>query len=115
MQSDGMRSGPPGPREARGLQIALGCLGFMSMITASLSSIFFFGWVATLRTNPFPFPAAALLGFLPAVVSIGLGAWAWRANRVRKLAPLTAIAGGAFALLFATGFVFFGLVLLRLS
>jgi hypothetical protein len=85
------------------------------MIPATLASMFFFGWVATLRTHPFPFPAPMLLAFLPALISIGLGAWTWRANKVRRLASVTAIAGGAVGLLLAAMFASLGLLLLRLS
>ena len=47
---------------------------------------------------------------MPPIASIALGIWTWRANRVRRMGSVIAIAGGAFGLLFAGGYVLMGLL-----
>ena len=104
----------PGPKDARGWRIGLGCFGFLSMIPAALAGPTLFGWLALGRYESLSFPTSALLLYIPAIASIGLGAWTWRTKRVWWFASLTAILAGAFGLLFAATFAFFGLVV-RLS
>jgi len=101
----------PGPKDARGWQIGLGCFAFLSMIPAAIAGPFLFGWLALGRYEALSFPTAAFLCYLPAVASIGLGMWTWRTKKVRRFASLAAILGGAFGVSFAALFAFFGLVL----
>jgi len=106
----------PGPRAARGLQVALIGLGFAGVIGAALVAAPIFVWVSTLRTaHPWPFPIAALLGLVLPFASIALGAWAWRGRRVRRLASGYAIGAGAVALVIVGGVSALALLLLLLS
>jgi len=102
-----------GVRKELGWRLGLGCMGVVSLISAAFASIFFFAWIALAKTEPFPFPASALLGFVPALASVGIGVWAWRVKKVWWLAAATAIAGGAIGLAFAFGYIIFGLLVLR--
>ena len=106
---------PPGPRDAVGWRNGMSCLGTLSLLCASFASIFFFGWAASAKTQAIPFPAVALLGFVPAVISLALGVWTWRTRRIWWLRSLLAIAGGALGLALAAGFIAFGIVLGRLA
>ena len=108
-----LASSAPGPRQARGWRIGLSCLGVLSLISAAFASIFLFAWVALAKTDPYPFPAPALLGFLPAFAALGLGAWTWRRKKVWWLASLTAVVGGALGLAFAAGYLVFGVLMMR--
>jgi hypothetical protein len=101
----------PGRKDARGWQFGLGCFAFLSMIPAALVGPLLFGWLALGRYEALSFPTAALLGYLPAIASIGLGVWTWRTKKVRRIASIAAILGGAFGLSFAALYVFFGLLL----
>jgi hypothetical protein len=104
----------PGPRDGRGWRIGLGCLGFLSLISAAIAAPVFFGWLALGRYEALSFPASALLYYVPAIATIGLGVWTWRTKRLWWLYSLVAILGGAFGLSFAVVFALFGL-LVRLS
>ena len=84
------------------------------MIPAVIAGPSLFGWLALGRYESLSFPTLDLLFYIPAIASIGFGVWTWRTKRVWWFASLTAILGGAFGLLFAALFAFFGLVV-RLS
>jgi hypothetical protein len=101
----------PGRKDARGWQIGLGCFAFVSMALAAIAGPFLFGWLALGRYEALSFPTGALLCYIPAIASIGLGLWTWRAKKVRRMASITAVLGGAFGVSFAALYVFFGLLL----
>ena len=106
----------PGPREARSLQLVLICIGFLGVIGAALAAGPIFVWVSTLRTaHQLPFPIAALLGLVLPFASIGLGAWAWRGRRVRRLASGYAMAAGVAALVIVVGMAGIALLVRLLS
>lgn len=113
MQPQQPAASAQGRRKKFDWRIALSCLGVLSLTSAAIASIVLFAWVALAKTEPFPFPASALLGFVPALASIGVGTWAWRTKKVWWLAAVTAIAGGGLGLAFALGYVAFGLLVLR--
>jgi hypothetical protein len=106
----------PGPREARSLQVVLIGLGFVGVIGAALATTPIFVWVSTLRTaHPWPFPIAALLGLVLPFASIGLGAWAWRGRRVRRLVSGYAMGAGVVAFVIVGGMAAIAFVLLLFS
>jgi hypothetical protein len=93
----------PGPRQARGLQIGIGCLAALSFISGGFAGIYLLAW-AIFRGQPsltFSFPTPALLGFVPPFLSVGLGIWTWRTNAVWRFASITAILCGVLGLGFA--------------
>jgi hypothetical protein len=100
----------PGPQD-RAWRIGLGCLAFLSLIPAALAAPVFLAWFLLGKGENLPFPVAALLAYVPALLSIGLGIWTWRAKKVWWLAALVAVAAGAFGLSFLVVFVLFGLLM----
>ena len=91
-------------------------LGFLGVVSGAVASAPLFVWVSTLRgAHPWPFPAVALLGLMLPFASIGLGVWAWRGRRVRRLVSGYAIATGAVALLIVGGMAALASVLLLLA
>jgi len=103
-----------GPYEARGLRIVLGCLGLLAVIGGAVASIPLFVWAAIQRApNPSPFPTEALLGLVPALASIAIGAWAWRGRRVRSLLWGFAIFAGLTALVVVAAMVSMALLLFQ--
>lgn len=105
----------PTPSDPVAWRVGISCLGLLSFFSAIAASFFFFGWAASVKTGVVPFPGTALLGFVPAAVSLGLGVWSWRARKFRWQLTLTAVACGALSLAFAFGFIAFGTVLGRIA
>ena len=103
-----------GPRDARGLQAVLLCVGLLSFVVGALAGLPLMRWVSRVQPSD-GFPTLALIALAIPSASIGLGAWAWRRNKVRKLASGYAIATGVGGLGIIAIEVFFGLVLLMLS
>jgi hypothetical protein len=79
----------------------LGCLAFIALILGSFAGTALLGWILL---DGGPFDVTVLLWFLPAVASIGLGAWTWRTKRTPVFASIAGILGGA-------GGIGFGLLL----
>ena len=111
MQTERTGSPLPGPRDARGLQLGISCLGLFSFITGGFAGILFLAWAIYRRDSSlaFPFPTPGLLGFVPPLASIWLGVWTWHANKVWRLASIIAILAGVVGLGFVVidGFIFF--------
>ena len=103
MQPQRMGSPAPRPRQARSLQIGIGCLSALSFVSGGTAGIYLLAW-AIYRSEPslaFSFPTLALLGFVPPLLSVGLGVWTWRTNAVQRFASITAILCGVLGLGFA--------------
>lgn len=116
MQPLGPESRALGPRDARGLQVALGCIGVLSVTVSAVAGIALMWWVYLLHSNPNePFPTMAPIALALPLASIGFGAWAWHGNKVRRLASGGAIAMGTGSLAIVAMEVFFGFVFLLLS
>jgi hypothetical protein len=101
----------PAP-ETRGFDIALSCLGFLSLVALAVGLVV----LQSVLTNTTR--GSSILLALVAIValptsSIALGVWTWRTNRAWRHASITAILLGAFAI--ACTIVLFVVFLVTLS
>lgn len=96
MNSQGVQTAWPGPRDARGLQALLVVGGFLGLLTGTFGSAPLFIWLSVLNRHHSyaSFPFVSLVAFLLPLVPIVLGLWAWQGRRVRKFVAAYALVTG---------------------